>query len=148
MSGKTRGQAAYEAYADSLAEAHGVDRAEAEWPSWDEIPDAGSRAWEAAAAAAIAADDPLADVPPPELNRLLRMLDGTDTGRTAYAGYYASCGGRSLVSGQPIPDWDAQSADIKRAWQGAADFVVGLIADSLAAAAAQWRERAKPEEGL
>jgi hypothetical protein len=162
MSGKTPGQAAYEASLGFInATADGTP-----W-AWDTLPTLHREAWEAAAAAAIEtalteerehgyapdliaelniaraerdalralAADPLADVPPPELVRLLRLLDLRDIGSVNYDGYRASSGSRSLVSGEPLPEWDAQSPEIRRAWQAGAEFVVALIADSLAALA-------------
>lgn len=44
-------------------------------------------------------------------------------GETAYAGYLASCGGKSLISGAPLPAWADQSEAIRAAWDAAADAV-------------------------
>ena len=41
-------------------------------------------------------------------------------GQSAYEGYFESCGGKSLISGAPLPTWDAQSVEIKLAWNRAA----------------------------
>lgn len=73
----------------------------------------------------------------PQLAARLRTLDLADVGRIAYAGYYAACGGKSLVSGQPIPDWDGQSAEIRRAWQSAGEFVAGELHDAIRAQAGE-----------
>ena len=70
MSGKTPGQAAYEAYAASIAKASHTIIASDGWPSCDdeEMPARGREAWEAAAQAATDHDqlhhgNPLAPVP-------------------------------------------------------------------------------------
>lgn len=105
---------------------------------WDEYGEWERAAWDAAANAA-AGTSSFGDVPPPELAYLLKLLDCSDIGRTAYAGYCASGSGKSLISGVPLPEWEAQSAAIKRAWQAAAEFVVALIADNLSALAGERR---------
>lgn len=43
---------------------------------------------------------------------------------TAYEAYRADTDGKSLVSGQPIPEWDKLSSPIKKAWGAAADAVI------------------------
>lgn len=55
------GLMAYVAYSEALAVAHGAEPADGDWPRWEEIPQAGRDAWEAAAQAAIAVSesDPL-----------------------------------------------------------------------------------------
>ena len=45
-------------------------------------------------------------------------------GQIAYEGYFDSCGGKSLISGAPLPMWDAQSGEIKIAWDRAAIAVI------------------------
>ena len=45
-------------------------------------------------------------------------------GQIAYEGYFDSCGGKSLISGAPLPPWDAQSSEIKIAWGRAALEVI------------------------
>jgi len=45
-------------------------------------------------------------------------------GRAAYEAYRACFGGRSAVSGDPLPDWDGQRPDIREAWRAAADAAV------------------------
>lgn len=42
-------------------------------------------------------------------------------GRVAYAGYCQATDGKSLVSGEPLPEWDQLSEAIQRAWMAAAD---------------------------
>lgn len=48
-----------------------------------------------------------------------------EAGQVAYEGYFAACGGKSLVSGAPLPTWDEQRADIRDAWLAAASAVLG-----------------------
>lgn len=45
-------------------------------------------------------------------------------GKVAYEGYRAFSDGKSLVSGQPIPEWEMLSEPIQLAWMAAADAVV------------------------
>ncbi len=45
-------------------------------------------------------------------------------GQIAYEAYYKSSGGKSLVSGVPLPAWEAQSARIRLAWEAAAQAVI------------------------
>jgi len=45
-------------------------------------------------------------------------------GQIAYEAYCADTGNKSLVSGAPLPAWDALSPEIKKAWQAAANAVV------------------------
>lgn len=45
-------------------------------------------------------------------------------GKIAYEAYFAKSGGKSLISGAPLPTWDAQSDAIKEAWQAAGEAVV------------------------
>ncbi len=51
-------------------------------------------------------------------------------GQIAYEGYFRSCGGKSLVSGQPLPAWEAQAEDIKNAWEEAAVDVANILRDT------------------
>jgi hypothetical protein len=44
-------------------------------------------------------------------------------GQVAYEAYYERAGGLSLVSGYPLPVWDAQHDEIKEAWEAAAQAV-------------------------
>jgi hypothetical protein len=50
-------------------------------------------------------------------------------GKAAYTGYLASCKGKSLISGAPLPGWDEQAENIREAWRTAARYVVGHSAD-------------------
>lgn len=45
-------------------------------------------------------------------------------GRVAYEGYFAKCGGKSLISGAPLPSFDAQKPEIQEAWEAAAAAVL------------------------
>lgn len=45
-------------------------------------------------------------------------------GRLAYEAYLEACGGRSLVSGDELPEWDDQSPEIKAAWDHVGDAVL------------------------
>lgn len=42
-----------------------------------------------------------------------------EPGQVAYSGYFNWSGGKSLISGHPLPDWKEQSAEIKAAWAAA-----------------------------
>lgn len=45
-------------------------------------------------------------------------------GHVAYDGYRNHTGGVSLISGQPIPEWNELKPEIKAAWEAAADAVL------------------------
>lgn len=45
-------------------------------------------------------------------------------GQHAYEGYFDSCGGKSLVSGAPLPGWEGQTMKIQEAWNKAAARVL------------------------
>lgn len=47
-----------------------------------------------------------------------------DDGRRAYLGYCESSGGKSLVSGQKLPDWERLDPRIQEAWISAANAVL------------------------
>ena len=49
-------------------------------------------------------------------------------GRAAYEAYRAASGGRSLVSGDPLPGWDDLRPDIRKAWDAAAIAAVDHVA--------------------
>jgi hypothetical protein len=62
-------------------------------------------------------------------------------GRRAYEGYRAYSDGKSLVSGQPIPEFDQLPEQIKRAWQASADYLLAGYMSGLAAAGLKELER-------
>jgi hypothetical protein len=41
------------------------------------------------------------------------------SGQTAYEAYCKSSGGKSLISGAPLPAWDGLKPEIKTAWEAA-----------------------------
>ena len=47
-----------------------------------------------------------------------------ELGKVAYEAYCESSKGRSLISGQKLPDWYDLSPEIKEAWEKAAEAVV------------------------
>lgn len=53
------------------------------------------------------------------------------SGRIAYEAYRNHTGGISLVSKQPIPEWDALPGEIKAAWKVAAETVAAVRVDRL-----------------
>jgi len=50
-----------------------------------------------------------------------------DLGRAAYDGYREYSDGKSLISGETLPEWEDQSAEIRAAWRAAADCVVMVL---------------------
>lgn len=50
-----------------------------------------------------------------------------DYARVAYNGYRNYTGGKSLVSNQPIPEWESLNPKIKEAWGAAADAMYSAI---------------------
>ena len=50
-------------------------------------------------------------------------------GKHAYLAYCASTGGKSLVSGAPLPSWEDQDPQIQDAWEAAATAVQREILD-------------------
>jgi hypothetical protein len=44
-------------------------------------------------------------------------------GQIAYEAYFEFSKGRSLISGMPLPPFDAQAESVKGAWEAAADAV-------------------------
>jgi hypothetical protein len=48
-------------------------------------------------------------------------------GQTAYEAYFAKCGGKSLISGSPLPEWSAQSLEIRQAWEAAGRAVAEQV---------------------
>lgn len=47
-------------------------------------------------------------------------VGSAEAGEAAYRGYFEACGGKSLISGAPLPEWGAQSPEIQQAWLAAA----------------------------
>lgn len=45
-------------------------------------------------------------------------------GQINYEGYLRSCGGVSAVTGDKLPTWKNQSAEIKRHWEAGAEDVI------------------------
>ena len=48
-------------------------------------------------------------------------------GQIAYEAYCKQTGGRSAVTGAPLPTWDQQSDAIKAAWEAAAQAVAACV---------------------
>ena len=46
-----------------------------------------------------------------------------EAGQAAYNGYLSACGGKSLISGAPLPTWEQQLPEIQVAWRAAAAAV-------------------------
>lgn len=51
----------------------------------------------------------------------------TTSGQIAYNAYMNFSGGVSLVSGQKLPEWEAQDERIKAAWESAANAAIEWI---------------------
>jgi hypothetical protein len=51
-------------------------------------------------------------------------MDYVDYGQLAYEEYSRTASGKSLVTGQPLPDWKELSPDIQDAWRNAAGIVI------------------------
>jgi hypothetical protein len=49
-----------------------------------------------------------------------KSMSGKTPGQAAYEGYRAFSRGKSLISGQPIPEWDVLEDDLTAAWEAAA----------------------------
>lgn len=47
----------------------------------------------------------------------------TTAGQIAYDAYKGSTGGRSAVSGDPLPEWSDQRPEIRAAWEAAGSAV-------------------------
>lgn len=60
----------------------------------------------------------------PGLSYALRRLELL--GRGAYEAYCQSVGGKSAITGDPLPAWEDQRPEIREAWRAAADAVVML----------------------
>ena len=48
-------------------------------------------------------------------------------GQIAYEAYCADSGGKSLVSGAPLPTWEETKPEIRGAWHAAANAVVNAL---------------------
>jgi hypothetical protein len=49
------------------------------------------------------------------------------TGQIAYEAYCGFSDNKSLVSGDPLPEWDEQAEKIRQAWDAAGDAVVDYL---------------------
>lgn len=47
-----------------------------------------------------------------------------DAGQVAYEGYRVYAEGRSLVTGDDLPEWHGLAPEVRAAWRAAADAVV------------------------
>jgi hypothetical protein len=47
-------------------------------------------------------------------------------GKVAYDAYFSHCGGKSLITGLPLPIWENQAEAIKAAWDAAGQAVAEL----------------------
>lgn len=54
-----------------------------------------------------------------------------DFAKKAYDAYSAQSGGKSLISGAPLPTFDVLTAEIQDAWYAAADAVSVAAVDAL-----------------
>lgn len=45
-------------------------------------------------------------------------------GQIAYEGYRKASGGKSLISGQPLPEWDGLTSAIQAAWEASGEAVM------------------------
>jgi hypothetical protein len=73
-----------------------------------------------------------------------------NAGRVAYASYSANSGGKSLISGEPLPAFDAQKSEIKAAWEAAATSVlenaIGIVTPHLSGTTAAHHKPADTHE--
>lgn len=51
-----------------------------------------------------------------------------ELGKCGYDAYRAHTGGKSLATGQPIPDWDHLSPEIQAAWEASGKSMMDLLA--------------------
>ncbi len=49
----------------------------------------------------------------------------------AYEAYFEAAGGKSLATGQPLPQWDALSPEIRAAWEAAAVAVMKSVGQDI-----------------
>ena len=54
-------------------------------------------------------------------------MENRTIGEIGYEAYRQFTGGKSLVSGQDIPEFAKLSAAIKNAWEAAADHIVAFV---------------------
>lgn len=52
-----------------------------------------------------------------------QQLVAVDLGQLAYEAYRIGAGGRSLATGDTLPDWPDLPAEIREAWRASADGV-------------------------
>jgi hypothetical protein len=88
MTGISAAEAAYRAYSDQIAIEYGAEPADGDWPRWEEVPQAGRAAWEAAAEAARSFGRRSGDDP---VERLLALpLSPQESGSTTVRSYLAA----------------------------------------------------------
>lgn len=56
----------------------------------------------------------------------LDPANAVDQGQVAYEAYCQSTGGRSAITGEPLPAWADQKREIREAWRDAAAAVARL----------------------
>jgi hypothetical protein len=64
----------------------------------------------------------------------------TTLGHIAYDAYFKACGGKSLISGAPLPSWDGQADTIKAAWEAAGSAAGNAAMEERAAVNRAWPE--------
>jgi len=52
-------------------------------------------------------------------------------GQIAYEAYVAHSHGKSLISGQGLPDWEGQREDVQEAWEAAARAVGRTVLEKM-----------------
>lgn len=48
-------------------------------------------------------------------------------GQVGYDAYVNFAGGKSLITGQPLPKWDELPGDVKSAWEAAGGAIVSEV---------------------
>lgn len=84
----------------------------------------------------------MSDRPAPDLTGRPIVSQVPEPGQTAYDAYCAAVGGRSAISGEPLPDYDRQRDDIKAAWTAAAEAARAVPATD------GYRELSGREQGM
>jgi hypothetical protein len=51
-------------------------------------------------------------------------VNGKTPGQVNYEAYRLATAGRSLITGDELPDWDRLPEDVQTAWQAGADAVI------------------------